>query len=125
LGVGKYADLAVLSADYMTVPAEDIRQIQSILTMVGGKIVFAQDKFQDLSPALPPASPSWSPVNFEASPAMRQNAPIQTHERACHDGCGNHCGMHGHDHQIAWTRPIPAADKNAFWGALGCSCFAV
>ncbi|WP_339859928.1 amidohydrolase [Thalassospira alkalitolerans] len=125
LAVGKYADLAVLSADFMTVPAEDIRQIQSVMTVVGGKIVFAQGKFQDLSPALPPASPSWSPVNHEASPAMRQNAPIQTHERACHDACGNHCGMHGHDHQIAWARPIPAADKKAFWGALGCSCFAV
>lgn len=125
LAVGSYADMAVLSADYMTVPAEEIRQIHSLLTVVGGKIVFAQDKFQDLSPALPPASPSWSPVNFEASPAMRQNAPIQSHERACHDACGNHCGMHGHDHQIAWSRPIPAADKKAFWGALGCSCFAV
>ncbi|KZB69003.1 amidohydrolase [Thalassospira lucentensis] len=125
LAVGSYADMAVLSADYMTVPAEEIRQIHSLLTVVGGKIVFAQDKFQDLSPALPPASPSWSPVNFEASPAMRQNAPIHSHERACHDACGNHCGMHGHDHQIAWARPIPAADKKAFWGALGCSCFAV
>jgi len=125
LAVGSYADMAVLSADYMTVPAEEIRQIHSLLTVVGGKIVFAQDKFQDLSPAFPPASPSWSPVNFEASPAMRQNAPIHSHERACHDACGNHCGMHGHDHQIAWARPIPAADKKAFWGALGCSCFAV
>jgi hypothetical protein len=35
------------------------------------------------------------------------------------------CGLHGHAHQIAWTTPLPVADKNAFWGALGCSCFAV
>lgn len=127
LEVGKFADLAVLSADFMTVQDEEIRQIQSVMTMVGGKIVFAQDKFRDLSPALPPASPSWSPVNFEASPAMRphQSMHEHVHARACHNGCGNHCGMHGHDHQIAWTQPIPVADKNAFWGALGCSCFAV
>jgi len=35
----KYADLAVLSADYLTVPDDDLRGIRSLLTMVGGKIV--------------------------------------------------------------------------------------
>ncbi len=35
----KYADLAVLSADYLTVPDDDLRDIRSLLTMVGGKIV--------------------------------------------------------------------------------------
>ncbi len=39
LEVGKLADLAVLSADYMTVPAEQISGIESVLRMVGGKIV--------------------------------------------------------------------------------------
>jgi predicted amidohydrolase YtcJ len=37
---GKFADLAVLSKDYMTVPAEQIGSIESVLTMVGGKIVY-------------------------------------------------------------------------------------
>ena len=45
--------------------------------------------------------------------------------RSCHDGCASACSMHGHDHRIAWTNPIPVSDKRAFWGALGCSCFAV
>jgi predicted amidohydrolase YtcJ len=36
---GKYADLAVLSHDYLTVPDQMIRKIESVLTMVGGKIV--------------------------------------------------------------------------------------
>ena len=40
--VGKLADLAVLSADLLTVPEDDIRQIQVLMTMVGGKIVFQQ-----------------------------------------------------------------------------------
>jgi predicted amidohydrolase YtcJ len=42
---GKWADLAVLSADYMTVPVLEIGKIRSVLTMVGGKIVFADSPF--------------------------------------------------------------------------------
>jgi predicted amidohydrolase YtcJ len=38
---GKLADLAVLTKDYTTVPAEQIGGIESLLTMVGGKIVYA------------------------------------------------------------------------------------
>jgi predicted amidohydrolase YtcJ len=38
---GKYADLAVLSADYFTVAEQDISRIESMLTVVGGKIVYA------------------------------------------------------------------------------------
>jgi predicted amidohydrolase YtcJ len=38
---GKLADLAVLSKDYMTVPADQVGGIESLLTMVGGKIVYA------------------------------------------------------------------------------------
>jgi predicted amidohydrolase YtcJ len=41
LEVGKLADLAVLSKDYMTVPVDQIGGIESLLTMVGGKIVYA------------------------------------------------------------------------------------
>ena len=39
--VGKYADLAVLSGDYLTVPEEQIRELESLLTVVGGRIVYA------------------------------------------------------------------------------------
>jgi predicted amidohydrolase YtcJ len=42
---GKFADLAVLSSDYMTVPVGDIGKIRSVLTMVGGKIVFVDKPF--------------------------------------------------------------------------------
>lgn len=37
---GKYADLLVLDRDYMTVPADQIKDIRPVLTMVGGKIVY-------------------------------------------------------------------------------------
>jgi predicted amidohydrolase YtcJ len=45
---GKVADLAVLSQDYMTVPADQVGSIESLLTMVGGKIVYAAGPFARL-----------------------------------------------------------------------------
>jgi len=40
---GKFADLVVLSADYMTVPVDDIPKIAPMITMVGGNVVFKTD----------------------------------------------------------------------------------
>ena len=45
---GMLADLAVLSDDYFTVPVDRIAQIESLMTMVGGKIVYAASPFADL-----------------------------------------------------------------------------
>jgi predicted amidohydrolase YtcJ len=45
---GKLADLAVLSKDYMTVPAGEIGGIESLLTMVGGRIVYAAGPYRQL-----------------------------------------------------------------------------
>jgi predicted amidohydrolase YtcJ len=42
---GKYADLAVLSDDYLTVTDQKIRKIESVLTFVAGKIVHAMAPF--------------------------------------------------------------------------------
>ena len=55
--------LAVLSADYLKVPEEEIRGIESVLTVLGGEVVYAAAPFADLSPApLPAVIPAWSPV---------------------------------------------------------------
>jgi predicted amidohydrolase YtcJ len=51
LEVGKLADLAVLSKDYTTVAVDQIGSIESLLTMVGGKIVYAGGPFTALEPA--------------------------------------------------------------------------
>ncbi|MDW4497878.1 amidohydrolase [Sulfitobacter sp. D35] len=130
LAPGMYADLAVLSADYMAVPAPEIRQINALMTVVDGKIVYAEGPYGSMSPPLPPARPDWSPILTEPSPAQRQAAMTETHgaptfAQSCHDGCANACGLHGHDHGIAWKNPLPVSDLKSFWGALGCSCFAV
>ena len=42
---GKYADLVVLSDDIMTCPAERIRDMSVLATMVGGKIVYQRKDF--------------------------------------------------------------------------------
>ena len=47
LEVGKMADLAVLSSDYMTVPVSEIGRIESVLTMVGGTIVYGAAGYED------------------------------------------------------------------------------
>src|SRR5262249_32853609 len=39
LAPGKYPDLLVLARDYLTVPADEIKDIKPLITMVGGKIV--------------------------------------------------------------------------------------
>jgi predicted amidohydrolase YtcJ len=48
LAPGKLADLAVLSKDYLSVPVEEIGGITSLLTMVGGRVVFADGPFAAL-----------------------------------------------------------------------------
>jgi predicted amidohydrolase YtcJ len=48
LEVGKLADLAVLDRDYLTVPISDIANIESVLTMVGGKVVYASAPYAQL-----------------------------------------------------------------------------
>jgi predicted amidohydrolase YtcJ len=59
---GKYADLAVLSADYFAVAEQDIGRIESLLTVTGGTIVYAAAEYEGLDVPLPPVSPAWSPV---------------------------------------------------------------
>jgi predicted amidohydrolase YtcJ len=47
---GKFADLAVISADYLTAPVKEIGKIRSLLTMVGGKVVYAAEPFNMAAP---------------------------------------------------------------------------
>jgi predicted amidohydrolase YtcJ len=43
--VGKLADLAVLNGDYLTVSADQIPSLESMLTLVGGRVVYAVEPF--------------------------------------------------------------------------------
>jgi hypothetical protein len=57
LAIGQLADLAVLSADYFAIPEKEIKPIESVLTVVGGKVVFAGDGFEPHAPPLLPITP--------------------------------------------------------------------
>lgn len=58
------ADFIVLSDDYFSVADRKIQDITANLTVVDGKIVYADGVFQGLAKPLPKAIPEWSPVNF-------------------------------------------------------------
>src|ERR1700752_5167287 len=62
LAPGQLADLAVLSADYFSIPEEEIKRLESVLTIVGGRIVYATEEHASLAPLELPVSPDWSPV---------------------------------------------------------------
>jgi predicted amidohydrolase YtcJ len=59
---GQFADFALLSEDYFAVPDSRITSIESVLTVVGGRVVYGADEYVDTAPRSVPVSPSWSPV---------------------------------------------------------------
>ena len=64
---GKWADLAVLSDDVLTVPEDRIGSIVSVLTMVGGRVVHGEGPFAQLAPAALPVVPEWLPIGHYPS----------------------------------------------------------
>ena len=139
--VGMLADLTVLDQDYFAVEEEVIKQIEAELTIVGGTIVYAKGRFGKHGPAPLPILPDWSPTAlsngyYPANPAYRVGTgrPAQVANLAettaqhqlltqvhC---CAGSCGVHGHAHEKARLSNVPVNNYTAFWGALGCSCFA-
>jgi predicted amidohydrolase YtcJ len=127
---GQFADLIVPDRDFFSCAEDEIADITSNLTVVGGRIVYGAGDFKSLDDgAPPPAMPDWSPVrtfggygnwanggkNAEGAAALAMSA--------C--GCHTPCAVHGHDHTRAWLGRIPVSDLKSFWGALGCACWAV
>jgi predicted amidohydrolase YtcJ len=62
LAPGQYADMALLSDDYFTVPEARIPRIESVLTVTAGNLVYAAGPYRALVPPLDPILPAWSPV---------------------------------------------------------------
>jgi predicted amidohydrolase YtcJ len=139
--VGMLADLAVLDQDFFTVDEEVIKQIEAELTIVGGNIVYAKGGFGGYGPEPLPILPDWSPTAisngyYPANPAYRvtANRPATVASPAAAAAqhqlltqihcCAGSCGVHGHSHEKARLSNVPVTNYTAFWGALGCSCFA-
>jgi hypothetical protein len=79
LSVGKWADLAVLSDDYLTVPEGRISQLSSVLTMVGGKVVYGDGKYAALAPTVLKVAPDWLPIS--KYPGYSKSASVETGEQ--------------------------------------------
>jgi predicted amidohydrolase YtcJ len=115
IAVGMLADLAALSADFFTIEEEAIKAIESVLTIVGGRIVYGQAEFSTLGPPPIPVLPDWSPAAHGGGHYRPAALPHQ---------CQGPCDVHAHNHGTARRSKIPVSNHVGFWGALGCSCFA-
>jgi hypothetical protein len=80
--------------------------------------------FDEAAP--PPAMPDCSPVRRFGGYGAWGNPTSTAQQRlAVSCGCTNACSIHGHNHATTWSSKLPVADLKSFWGALGCSCWAV
>jgi predicted amidohydrolase YtcJ len=116
LAPGQLADLAVLSADYFSIPEEEIKHLESALTIVGGKVVYATEEFSKLAPPALPVSPSWSPVKEYGGYAKALNQTLGvSHSAGCsHVEVSPDGGSRSH---------LQVLGEFGLWG-LGCDCFA-
>ncbi|MDF2849655.1 MAG: amidohydrolase [Sphingobacterium multivorum] len=133
IAVGMLADLTVLNNDYFTVEDEAIKEIESELTVVAGKIVYAEGDFSPFSPPPIPILPDWSPTKSYggyysvSKTAQKNSSTASTAQSSIVNSihlCSGSCQVHAHDHNQARMSNIALNNYAAFWGALGCSCFA-
>jgi hypothetical protein len=128
ISVGQLADFVALTDDYFSVPEEQIRGIESVLTVIGGKIVHAKNEFTPHAPPSIPVLPEWSPVKIfggygaplDVGKAARAGVPMQPHENnaeCAHGGCA-----HG-AHQLLAGVEAARNRYDGFFGS-GCDCFA-
>lgn len=111
------ADFAVLSKDFFQVPEEEIKDMFSVMTVVGGTIVHASDEFASMNPPLPEVSPDWSPIKrfgtYGQNKLILSKAAMQQHSIAHHF----HSMSHGSGHK---SDPYPKRHGFDF----GCLCYA-
>ncbi|MGZ4953480.1 MAG: amidohydrolase [Methylobacter sp.] len=103
---GQLADLAVLSSDYFSIPEGEIKQLESVLTIVGGRVVFAANEFKRFDPPSLPVSPGWSPVKTYGGYAKTSEGHAR--EQLCGHGANSH----------QWV-----LSESGLW-SLGCDCLA-
>src|SRR6266581_1719589 len=111
---GQLADLAILSADYFSISDEDIKRLESVLTLVGGKVVYAAREFSKLAPPPLPASPDWSPVKYYGGYQQPRDARAGAPDRAARSAIEPSARQKWH----RWVR-----GEADLW-SLGCDCFA-
>ena len=116
---GQLADLAILSSDYFSIPEEDIKKLESVLTIVGGKVVYATAEFSKLAPPELPVSPEWSPVKYYGGYAETTKRAARGAKATARQATSAHESIHPHSekaHRWVWG-------ESGLW-SLGCDCFA-
>ena len=114
---GQLADLSVLSADYFSIPEEQIKQLESVLTIVGGKVVYAAAPFARLAPPPLPISPDWSPVKTYGGYAEHKM-------KSAASGTNLQPAMKFSDSALDSRTSRWVLGKSGLW-SLGCDCFAL
>jgi predicted amidohydrolase YtcJ len=128
IAAGQLADLVALTDDYFSVPEEAIKGIESVLTIVGGRIVHAASEFAMHAPPAIPVLPEWSPAKhfggygapLDVRQAARSGVPVDQHQH--HTVCRQNGCAHVW-RQILSTAGAASNRHVAFWG-MGCDCFA-
>jgi len=64
LAANYLADFVILNDDYFTTAEDNILNMEAKLTVVNGKVVYADNDFRGFAAPLPKAIPEWSPVNY-------------------------------------------------------------
>jgi predicted amidohydrolase YtcJ len=114
---GQLADLAILSADYFSIPEEEIKLLESVLTVVGGKVVYAKNEYAKLGPSDLPVSPSWSPVKHYGGYARAPKSSLGAfHASSCAHKRSGHA-------KEAINAHLRVFGEFGLW-TLGCDCFA-
>ena len=113
---GQLADLAVLSADYFAVPEEQIKQIEAVLTIVGGQPVYGAGPFAVLAPSPPLVLPAWSPVGTYGGYQRTASRAVPP------DSKGVCAAAHGTVPPRGGSRQRGAGGMPV-WGDHGCDCF--
>jgi hypothetical protein len=128
IAVGQLADMVALTDDYFSVPENNIKAIESVLTVVDGKIVYATKDFARYAPPAIPVLPEWSPINvfggygapLDLHKAVRAGVPMQQHE---HNAECHHQGCAHAAHQLLAGVKAASSPFAGFFGS-GCDCFA-
>jgi predicted amidohydrolase YtcJ len=78
LQAGKLADLVFLSGDYFAMPVDEVKNLESVLTMVGGKVAYAAGPYARLDAPPPPSLPDWLPVRHYGGYHRNAAGPMPT-----------------------------------------------
>ena len=112
LEIGKLADLVLLSADFFSIGVDAIKDLESELTMVGGRVVYANGVYTQLAMKAPEIKQVWLPINDYGKYYKSIKSPKKTAQNSQQQRMQN-TYSHAHPQIIGdsgvWTMECPCA----------------